>query len=462
MKLARALALLLATSVSVAACDSSTKSSASSTDAGSTADGASADGTPTVVNTLLKDGDYYLGIYAKPFDLKLNFKVHVVASGSLAAGGSLKSFEMRAITSDGSTTDPIFTKTDVPVAAGGAFDFDIPKVVLPGKASPTGTDVPLHLILKGTIAAGDTFCGSVAGEVPDFQQDLKGSTFKGVPYGTEKKPVAETSCEGDVVKVYAPIAKCPAVQVGQNTMVSAERTRTFQVVLPDAGTPTEATPVVFLFHGVGGSATGIQQDTQFPKLLKTEKFILVVPDSERDAKGVAVLKTDWNYAAPHYDLDNPDLVFFDDLRKCVGEAFPLDANRVYVTGMSGGGLMSTFTGLHRGKVVAAAAPFSGGYLQSVEYPKDEQKTPYMVTWGGPTDAAFSQNFDTLAKALIQHLLSASHPVVQCEHTTGHKWPLELTPAAWTFLKAYELGKPADPWANGLPDVFPKYCKVATK
>ncbi len=406
--------------------------------------------------------DYYLGIWAKAFNLKLYFKSHLVMSGDLTAGGTIKTFEMRALVpADGSVTEVIFLSKDVTVATNGTFLLLVPKIVLPAKASPTGTDVELELKLTGKFNADGTFCGTVDGNVPAFATPLTGSTFKAVKWGKETKPIGETSCEGNVAKLYTHISQCPTVSAGANTMTSAERKRTFQVMLPATGTPTtDPMPIVFLYHGVGGDPKGILDESQFAKLLETEKFILVVPESERDTAGKAVLKTDWYYAAPQYDLDNPDLVYFDDLLGCVGKQYKIDAARVYVTGMSGGGLISTFTALNRGKVVAAAAPFSGGYLNGLDYPKDEQKTPFLVTWGGPTDKAYEQNFETLAATLSSHLAAVSHPLVKCEHALGHKWPKEMTTPAWQFLHAYELGKAGDPWAAGLPASFPAYCKIA--
>lgn len=438
-----------------------TKDSAMTGDAGSSQDTA-------VVDIWPKTGDYYLGIWAKAFDLKLYFKVKIEAEGSSAAGGVIKTFEIRAVATDGAVSDDaIGLAKDVTVDKDGHFLVDIDDLVLPGSAksagvahsfSPTGTDVPLILKLAGTLKPGGMFCGTVDGFVPQFGQTLAGSTFRAVPWGTETKPAAETSCEGDIAKNYAHIDKCPVIQAGVNTLKSAERDRKFQVLLPAAGTPTAATPVVFLFHGVGGSAKGILGESQFAKLQETENFVLVVPESERKADGTAVLKSDWYYAGAYFELDNPDMVFFDDMLKCVGEAFPQDPSRIYVTGMSGGGLMSTFTALHRSKVIAAAAPFSGGYL--LPFPKSAAPRPFLASHGGPTDAAYGQDFLKLATALIGDLLASGHPVVTCDHGTGHKWPAAMTAAAWTFLKAYQLDKPADPWAAGLPAVFPAYCKVA--
>lgn len=456
---------------SVAACSSSTTSTpATTTDTTSGADAttpadtaapkdtAGAD-TGTITNTLIKNGEYYLGVQAAPFgNLKLFFKVTLTAAGALDAGGIINSFEIRAVSADGWIGDPLATAKDIAVAKDNTFKITFDNIVLPAKTTPTGSDVPVSLVLTGVIHKDNWFCGDVGGMVPDFGQDLVGSKFRGVAWGTEATP-AESSCEGDKNPVYKHIDTCPSINVGKNSIKSAERDRTFEVRLPEGPTPTDALPLVLLYHGVGGDAPGMIAESGYEKLLKTEKLILVAPNSERDAKtGKAVLKTDWYYGASLFDMDNPDLVYFDDLVNCVSNAYKIDPKRIYVTGMSGGGLESTFIGANRSAVVAAASPFSGGFL--VKWPKYDHKVPFLVTWGGPEDTAYSQNFDTLAKQLIGYLVGAGNPTVQCNHGMKHTWPAEMTAASWKFLSSFTLDSKDNPFATTLPDVFPKYCSIS--
>ena len=410
-------------------------------------------------NTLIKDGEYYMGVQAAPFgNLKLFFKVTLTAGGALDGGGLLKTFEIRAVSADGWVGDPLASATNIVVAADNTFKVSFDNIVLPAKTTPTGSDVPVSLVLMGVIHKDNWFCGTVDGTVPDFGVTLAGSKFRGVAWGTEKTP-AESSCEGDNNPVYTHIATCPSIAVGTNKMNSATRDRTFEVRLPAGDTPTDALPLVLLYHGVGGDAPGMITDSGYDKLLQTEKLILVAPNSERDPKtGVAVLKTDWYYGASLFDMDNPDLVYFDDLVNCVSKTYKIDPKRIYVTGMSGGGLESTFIGANRAAVVAAASPFSGGFL--VKWPKYDHKVPFLVTWGGANDSAYSQNFDTLAKQLIGYLLGAGNVTVQCNHGTGHKWPAEMTAASWKFLSSFTLDSTDNPFATSLPAVFPSYCSIS--
>ncbi len=451
-----------------------------STNDGTTSDGAKTDGSTadatvaldtTTVDTaqpaidvqggtsdLLQGGEWFFGVQLPPFGgLTLPFKMTVVTQGDKDKGGVILAMQLRAMSADLTyTSEAIATAQNAPVAAGGAFKLTFPNMVLPAKASPTSTDVPLSMVLEGKITSNQVFCGTVDGEVPQFSAMLAGSTFKAVPWGKQTTPY-ETSCAGNVAKIYKPLDKCPVLLPGENTVTSAERSRTFIVQLPKQATSAEGLPVIFLYHGVGGSPDGmIEMSGLLPEQAKGAGFVIVAPRSERDAKGKAVNKTDWYYTASAFDLDNPDLVFFDDLNKCVGDQWKLDKTRVYAMGMSGGGLMSTFLAVHRPKAIAAAAPFSGGYLQP--WPKDAGKMPFVFSWGGPTDKAFEQDFDKVALSALDKLKANGNFVVACNHLLGHKWPKEGGAYAAEFLLAHKPG--ADkPFANGLPGSFPAYCKI---
>jgi predicted esterase len=423
-------------------------------------------------NTLIENGEYYLSVNVVPFGgVLLPFKAVIVAAGSLADGGKLVSLELRAVDEKATppaVSDPIGTVKDVTVAKGGAFTAEFPSsIVIPSAFSMTGSPLTVSKFkLIGTISASNTICGDMSGTVVEFSKDVATSTFKAVKWGTQSTP-PESSCTAVTVKHYAGITTCPALKAGVNTFTSAERTRRFTVVLPEpstaTGMPTEITqenlPVVLLYHGVDGEMAGILGDTGFDKLVGPERLILVVPESERGSDGKPISQTEWAYSVEAATGDdNADLVFFDDMVKCVSEQYKTNAKRVYVTGMSGGGMMTVFTAFAREKVIAAAAPFSGGYL--FKFPSTKNKFAEMVVWGGEADTAFAQNFNTFALALIPALKSDGHFVVQCNHGTGHKWPAAMTAADWTFLSHFTLGETPAPFTEPLPSVFPSYCSIA--
>lgn len=428
------------------------------TDAGST-DGSSAnDGqVATSKDPWFPDGEYFVGIFLAEFGVKMHIKAVVTGAGEKNKASQIGKIELWGISYDPSvewTSDKaVATLTNIPMDDKGAFSADFGQLTVPGKSSPTGGDIIVKLVFHGKPRDATSWCGDLRGEVPDFKTKLEKSTFRAIKFGTQPKDGYQTACEDQKAKTYKPIATCPKLTDGLNKMVSAETTRSFYVHLPKSATATGSLPVVFLFHGVGGTAEKFKQTTEFEKLLSDNAFILVVPDSATiDGKKETL---DWFFTGDLFDDDNRDLVFFDDALKCIGAAWTVDAKRIYVTGMSGGGMISTFIAAHRRDKVAAAAPFSGGYTAPGGWPDDTTKTPFMVTWGGPKDSAFNQNFDTLAKTLLGYLNKGKHPHVACDHGLEHKWPVTGSKDTWAFLSQFTLGGGEKPDIKG----FPSYCKL---
>ncbi len=436
---------------------------AAGADASGSSDTAAANDTAaSSANPWLPDGDYFIGVSLTEFQgLKLKMKAKIKGAGEKGKASKIAHVELRAMSfldGDSWTQDkPLGTLNDVAIDEKGAFIADFGKVVVPGKGLPTGSPTDVVIVIHGTFKDDDTFCGLLKGEVPVFKAKLEKSTFKALPFGKQKDPGFDVSCEGAAqTKKYKHIDKCPTFVAGPNKITSAEVERTFIVDLPASATGTKPLPIVFNFHGVGGSAAKFRQETKFADLLgpKTaggsNDFILITPDSATiDGKKDTL---DWFFQGELFDLDNRDLVFFDDLVKCAGKAWPIDSKRVYVTGMSGGGLISTFIAMHRGKVVAAAAPFSGGYNHT--WPEKTEKTPFFVIWGGEKDFAFKQNFHNLANTLIANLKKTGNPHLSCNHGLQHKYPATGAQDAWEFLKQFTLGGGEKPDASKLP----AYCK----
>ncbi len=432
-------------------------------DTAGNADAKSADAGPAKVNTLLADGPYFIGIKLSLAGTQLRLKAVVSAEGTKGAGGTLRSFDIYGLgaADDWVSEAPIGAVKDVAVKADGTFTASFGKVTIPAKSSPTGTPVDSNLAVVGTVDSdNNTFCGELTGDIPAFEANLKGSTFKAVAFGKQVDPY-QVSC-ATTIKLYEGIKTCPTLKAGPNTFKSAEFDRSFVLNLPASATGTAKLPLVFVYHGNGGNAAGMLTATGWPAIQTGETndpFILIAPETTADVNGSKPV-LDWRYGEKVFDTDNRELVFFDDMIKCVASQYSVDTNRIYVTGMSGGGMMTTFLTANRSKVIAASAPFSGGYLHT--WPKGAAKVPMLVIWGGAGDSAFSQNFDLLAKALIKSLTDAGTFFAQCNHKTGHKIPYTLVPHTWTFLKAHAIGQAgAPPFELGLP-FFPSYCSVPKK
>ena len=448
---------------SVTAADTSTGDTAVGGDTAGGTDTAQpqADGTTPDASTtedvappvLLDNGQWYASVNIVPLgDFRLNLQLDLQVTGEPGAAGELTSLILRAVGKDGISVSGDLAKLEnLPIDAEGKFVAELLDVILPAEYTVTGSDLLVDVTFHGQIANAAFVCGDVTGNVDAIGLDLEGSTFAAVPWGQQTDP-PQASCDdtGETPQLEH-IATCPALTAGHNTgFETAGESRSFYVYLPADHDPSKEWPIVFLYHGLGGDAPGIVADSKLDEQVDQGEFILVVPES-------LALPIAWKQETT--DENTPDLFLFDDVLKCAEESFNVDQNRIYVTGMSGGGLFTGFLSAMRSDVIAASAPVSGGLM--INFPKPADKYPSLLTWGGDTDIAKDQDFATFAKNLIADLLGNGQFVVQCEHALGHEWPAEMTPAIVQFFLDHPKGTSPEPYAAGLPAVFPGYCEIAT-
>lgn len=115
------------------------------------------------------------------------------------------------------------------------------------------------------------------------------------------------------------------------------------------------TPLVLVLHGGGGDAHNAEAMTGFTDKAREQGFIVVYPEgSSRMGK----LHT-WNAGhccgyALKKEID--DVGFIRALIDELSARYPVDARRIYVTGMSNGGMMTHRLGIALGDRIAAIAP----------------------------------------------------------------------------------------------------------
>jgi len=127
------------------------------------------------------------------------------------------------------------------------------------------------------------------------------------------------------------------------------------LVYVPASARTEPTPVVFAFHGHGGTMQRAFQERRFDQLWPEAIFICpqglktsgLLTDPEGEKSGwIMNDKSD----------SNRDIQFFDAMLKKLRTDYKVDNNRVYVTGHSNGGGFTYLLWATRGDEFAAFAP----------------------------------------------------------------------------------------------------------
>lgn len=122
-----------------------------------------------------------------------------------------------------------------------------------------------------------------------------------------------------------------------------------------ANATKETTPVVFFFHGHGGTmkhaAEKIAIHSQWPEAICVYPQGLNTPGKLTDPEGK---KTGWQFNAG--EQNDRDLKFFDEILKSLRKDYKVDDKRIYATGHSNGGRFTYLLWAERGDTFAAVAP----------------------------------------------------------------------------------------------------------
>lgn len=145
----------------------------------------------------------------------------------------------------------------------------------------------------------------------------------------------------------------------EQSLMHAGRTRTYTVHLPPNIATASSLALVIVLHGGGGNSENAARMSGFSTLADQENFIVVYPNGT-GRWGDMILT--WNAGnCCGYALDNKvdDVGFIRALIEKLQRDYPIDARRVYATGMSNGGMMSYRLGCELSDQLAAIAPVAG-------------------------------------------------------------------------------------------------------
>ena len=139
--------------------------------------------------------------------------------------------------------------------------------------------------------------------------------------------------------------------------------RTYVVKLPssyyDNNIDAETYPLVIGLHGTGGSAYQMEESYGLNEKANDENFIVVYPDGVRSS-GVLGIRT-WNAGrccdyAMNKDID--DVAFIRELIDRLVAGLAVDPRRIYVAGMSNGGMLAYRLACELSTRIAAIAAVS--------------------------------------------------------------------------------------------------------
>ncbi|MBW8844705.1 MAG: hypothetical protein JF607_07010 [Burkholderiales bacterium] len=148
----------------------------------------------------------------------------------------------------------------------------------------------------------------------------------------------------------APAAACTTTPVAGELrgLTSGGQKRSYRLFVPAAVAGRERLPLVLDLHGTGGNTSGRSKESGFEALAAREGFAVATLQAQ-DSR--------WNVPVASTRAD--DVQYVSDVLDDVAARSCIDPARVYATGFSGGGRMSSLLGCRLNGRIAAIAPVGG-------------------------------------------------------------------------------------------------------
>ena len=176
-------------------------------------------------------------------------------------------------------------------------------------------------------------------------------------------------------------------------MIVDRRIRSYRLHIPPSYDGNNPVPIVFVLHGTG--APGVNSFTMKNKIDMDEKsdeegFIVIYPNGEflrfsyflkrpaplLDFYAISTISRMWN----SWETNNiDDVTFIGTLIHRLETIINIDSSRIFITGASGGAMMTYRLGAELSDIIAAIAPVAGS-IGGIDYsPKpDDSLQPYII------------------------------------------------------------------------------------
>ena len=200
--------------------------------------------------------------------------------------------------------------------------------------------------------------------------------------------------------------------------------RTFYLFAPESAGSGPA-PLLVLLHGSGGE--GRDMVAAWQQLAASEGFVVVGPDA-RDRKA-------WQIRA-----DGP--AYVHQLVDAVEARHPIDRQRLYLFGHSGGAVYALTLSMIESEFFAATVVHAGAWRTGREFiavPYARRKIPIAI-FIGDRDEYFPLQSARRTQSALQEAGHDARLIVMPGHTHDY-WKVadEVNRAAWDFMKPIRLG-----------------------
>lgn len=148
----------------------------------------------------------------------------------------------------------------------------------------------------------------------------------------------------------------PQADPGTRELESDGRTRTYVVRHPEKTKGDLKLPVLIVLHGGGGNAKNAEEMTQLTPFAAKNNFIVVYANGTGARRSPFLTWNSGNCCAYAYENKVDDIDFISKMIDALVKDENADPKRIYVTGMSNGGMMTHRVGVELSDKVAAIAP----------------------------------------------------------------------------------------------------------
>jgi polyhydroxybutyrate depolymerase len=320
-----------------------------------------------------------------------------------------------------------------------------------------------------------TFVATLVGVVVLAAAGCSSTSSHASPVPSTRAPAPTTTTTVATTTIPASCARPHAAGQSAQSFTFQGVSRSYQLYVPAEYTGTKLVPVVFDFHGFGSNAVQQMVYGNFKPEADRDDFLIVAPDGQVPADR-------------HFNLTGQkglqnDVQMVDALLDRIEASFCVDPARVYATGMSDGGAMTSvlacrmsnrFAAFGAVAVVVACGgtrpvpimgfagtadpvvPFNGGKVNCCGGGQIAGASPSMTSWAKFDKCATRLTDTTLSSEVTRRTWSGCAPgsaaIFYIINGGGHTWPgsipiatlgkttmqIDASATIWKFFQAHSL------------------------
>jgi polyhydroxybutyrate depolymerase len=145
--------------------------------------------------------------------------------------------------------------------------------------------------------------------------------------------------------------------------------RSYRLHVPAGPGPTGPMALVVALHGGGDNGASLQSHVGLDAIADREGFLVVYPDGCGRLDHILLTWNAGNCCGYALDEEVDDVAFIRALVEHLSTTYSIDLHRVYVTGISNGGMMSYRLACEASDLLAAVAPVVGALSVECEPPE---------------------------------------------------------------------------------------------